>query len=349
MPYINLSKIELPKHQTDYNIWADVIELLVLLNPDRSLSVEAIKDRLLDENDGDAKKALRQLQRVSAKTIHLAEDKLADDQFESDNNPETEQIIKTGIIGIIGYMKCRKRLAPEHYPFEIDAYNSLKCVELKTEKQNTYIILLLSSLIRFIHREGGFSYRLTHAFEKLCEAPFKRLIPELATVEFFGAGGDNTSISNSHLFYDKIERLSKKLHLPLHPLFTKENAGKNNVGDGGLDWVAYFSFNDQLSMLPTYFAQCACGNDWEDKLLDANKAKWQQFMLINYDYPQFHFIPKSFRNTDNQWLNPTHLHTAMLVDRFRLMELLDKADTTPLHIEPYRELLQELENTELLF
>ena len=51
MPYLDISKIELPKQETDYNVWADYIELLTMLHPDRKLSVEAIKDRLLDRRN----------------------------------------------------------------------------------------------------------------------------------------------------------------------------------------------------------------------------------------------------------------------------------------------------------
>ena len=60
MPYLDQTKIGLPKDESDYNVWADYVELLVLLHPDRKMSVESLKDRLLDENDNDAKKALKQ-------------------------------------------------------------------------------------------------------------------------------------------------------------------------------------------------------------------------------------------------------------------------------------------------
>lgn len=351
MPYLDIRKIELPKQETDYNVWADYIELLTMLHPDRKLSIEAIKDRLIDENDGNVKKALHQINAMGKKVITLNIDKIAEDQFEDDNDPEDEQRIKTAIIGVVDYLKCRKSIVSNYYPFEVDNKYSISLKKRLANKHKIYIILLLSSLIRVITRKGGFSYILTHRFENLCEHPFRLLVPQLATMKFFGAGGsaDEKDEPIGQLFYDKVIDLAKNLHLPLHPLFTHETAGVHNVGDGGLDWVAWMPFADNLDMLPTYFAQCACGTDWEDKLFDANKAKWSQFILFNYDYQLFHFIPKSYRELDNKWLNGTKLHTAILIDRFRIIELLEKSGKEKEIVELYKDLLTELETTEVDF
>jgi hypothetical protein len=351
MPYLDISKIELPKQETDYNVWADYIELLTMLHPDRKLSVEAIKDRLLDENDDDAKKALRQINAMGKIVITPSIDRIADDQFEDDTDPEDEQRIKTAIIGVIDYMKCRKTIASNYYPFKIDNKYSVSLKGGLTDKNKIYIILLISSLIRVITREGGFSYRITHRFESLCEHPFGLLIPTISKKEFFGAGGstNETGQPTGQLFFDKVSALSKSLRLHLHPDFTQNAAGVHNVGDGGLDWVAWVSFADNLHMLPTYFAQCACGNDWEDKLFDANKSKWGQFILFGYDYQLFHFIPKSFRELDNKWLNNIKLHSAVLIDRFRIIELLEKSDKENDVVALYEDLLTELETAKVDF
>lgn len=351
MPYLDISKIGLPKEETDYNVWADYIELLAMLHPDRKLSIETIKDRLLDENDDNVKKALRQINTMSKKVITANIDKIAEDQFEDDNDPEDEQKIKTAIIGVVDYLKCRKSIISDYYPFEIDNRYSISLKKELNNKHKIYIILLISSLIRVITRKDGFSYRITHRFENLCEYPFSLLIPQLATKQFFGAGG-STEEGNEpigQLFYDKVKSLANNLHLPLHPDFTHQSAGIHNVGDGGLDWVAWMPFADNLDMLPTYFAQCACGTDWEDKLFDANKSKWAQFILFSYDYQLFHFIPKSYRELDNKWLNKTKLHSVILIDRFRIIELLEKSGKEKEIVELYEDLLAELETTEVDF
>ena len=344
MPYLDISKIELPKQETDYNVWADYIELLVMLHPDRKLSVEAIKDRLLDENDDDAKKALRQINPMGRKIITPDIDRIAEDQFENDNDPEDEQKIKTAIIGVVDYMKSRNSIISKYYPFDIANNYSISFIEEVTNKNKVYIILLISSLIRIITREGGFAYRITHRFENLCEHPFDLLIPKLATKEFFGAGGltNENGEPTRNLFYDKMRVLSQSLRLNLDTEFTPVSAGINNVGDGGLDWVAWVSFADNLHMLPMYFAQCACGNDWEDKLFDVNINKWRNFIQFKNDYQLFHFIPKSFRELNNKWFNPTHLHSAAIIDRFRIIELLEKSEKENDVVALYEDLLTEL-------
>ncbi len=351
MPYLDISKIGLPKQESDYNVWADYIELLTMLHPDRKLSVEAIKDRLIDENDGDSQKALLQINAMGKKVMTPNIDRIAEDQFEDDTDPENEQRIKTAIIGAIDYMKCRKTVVSNYYPFEIDNRYSVSLKTGLVDKNKIYIILLISSLIKVITREGGFAYRITHRFENLCEYPFSLLIPQISTKEFFGAGGsiNERGEPTGQLFYEKVKALSKKLRLHLHPDFTRDSAGIHNVGDGGLDWVASISFADNLHMLPTYFAQCACGNDWDDKLFDANKSKWGQFILFGYDYQLFHFIPKSFRELDNKWLNNIKLHSAILIDRFRIIELLEKSEKESDIVALYQDLLTELETLEVDF
>lgn len=351
MPYLDHSKIGMPNDESDYNVWADYIELLVLLHPDRKLSVEALKDRLLDENDNDAKKALKQINALSKKVVTPQIDQIADDQFENDTDPEDEQRIKTSLLGIVDYMKCRRTIVPDYYPFSIDAKYSIELSNNITPKNKIYIVLLICSLIRVLNRAGGHSFRVTHRFESLCRYPFQLLTPAIAAVEYFGAGGpasENPTPAPT-TFYEKVRNLALNLNLPLHPDFTPENAGTHNVGDGGLDWVAWFSFADNLHMKPTFFAQCACGNDWEEKLFDANKSKWNQFILFNYDYKLFHFIPKSFRDLNNRWLNNIKLHSAILIDRFRLIELLEKSGHENEVVELYDDLLQEIAGTSLLF
>ncbi len=351
MPYLDKSKIELPKQETDYNVWADYIELLTMLHPDKKLSVETIKDRLLDENDDDAKKALRQINPMGRKIVTANIDKIAEDQYEGDTDPEEEQRIKTAIIGVVDYMKCRRTIVSDYYPFEIDNRHSITLLNELTDKNKIYIILLISSLIRVITREGGFAYKITHRFERLCEQPFGLLIPQIATKEFFGAGGptNENGEQTSHLLYNKVDTLSRNLRLNINSEFTPRTAGINNVGDGGLDWVAWVSFADNLHMLPMYFAQCACGNDWEDKLFDVNINKWRNFIQFKNDFQLFHFIPKSFRELNNNWFNPTHLHSAAIIDRFRIIELLEKSVSEKDIVELYEDLLTELETAEVDF
>lgn len=352
MPYLNINTIALPTQESDYNVWADYFELFTILHPDRKLSVEALKDRLLDENDNNAKKALKQISVASVQIKTFNTDKIADDQFDNDEDIEDEQRIKSAIIEVISYMHCRKKIADSYYPFEMNAQSAITLSADLTSKNKIYVILLVSSLIKIINRSNGHSYRITHRFEDLCEKPFGLLIPELATKTFFGAGGLSNERTEpiSQLFYDKVVNLANKLHLPLGHYFTKEEAGKHNVGDGGLDWVAWLNFSDNLHMIPMYFAQCACGNDWEDKLFDANKSKWGQFIQFNnVDYQLFHFIPKSYRNPDNKWFNNLHLHSAILIDRFRLIELLEKSTNEKDVIEPYEDLLIELETLTIDF
>ena len=252
MPYLDLSKISLPKDEADYNTWADYIELFCLLEADRSLSVEAIKDRLVDECGGDEDIALKQITGVKkALSITPPRDRIADDQLDSDViDPENDQRIRTAIIDIITYLKGRYSAIPEFYPFRIDNHNNITANKPLSNENKIYVILLISSLIRIITRTGGFAYRITHFFEQLCEYPFRVLVPDSANVHFFGAGGyiqESGTPAIEGSFYKKVLELASRLNLQIHPIFNPIEAGNNNNGDGGLDWIAYMPFEDGLS------------------------------------------------------------------------------------------------------
>jgi hypothetical protein len=356
MPYLDQSKISLPKDETNYNTWADYFELFCLLHPDRNLSVEALKDRLIDENGGDVNRALSQIIGVSRRIDMPAIDMIADDEIDNDvNDPETEQEIRTCIIKVIQYMHRRLIVIPDYYPFSINENNQLFAVETTdlTDNHKLYIILLVSSLIRVIHRANGFAYRITHRFEELCGPPFRRLLPDGAQTRFFGSGGyiaeAERGVTIDGNFFNKVTEIARLLNLETTRLFTQNNAGIYNNGDGGLDWLGYFSFDDGLSTTPTYFAQCACGNDWEDKQFDAHMDKWRNYITWLNDYHRIHFIPKSFRNELNEWLDGTAIFNCTLIDRFRLIQLITLSGDINQIVNIYSDILDEIDNTSIVF
>jgi hypothetical protein len=356
MPYLDQSKIALPNNETNYNTWADYFEILCLLHPDRSLSVETIKDRLIDENGGDIEKALAQIRGVSRRIDIPLIDMIADDEIDVDiNDPEAEQEIKNCIISVIEYMKTRKQIIPHSYPINIHQNYQLSILNAihPTPENKLYIILLISSLIRIINRKGGFAYRLTHRFEHLCQYPFLQILPQGAKHLFFGAGGYINEIENGNIingsFYSKVNQIATLLNLQTTKLFTHANAGVYNNGDGGLDWLGYYPFEDGLSTTPTYFAQCACGNDWEDKQFDAHTDKWKNYITWISDYHRIHFIPKSYRDEHNEWLNEISIFNCTLIDRFRLIKLIERSGKVIDIVNLYNDILEEIQATNIDF
>lgn len=347
MPFINKSKITFPQNETNLNVWSDYLELSCLLNPDRSITVEDIKDKLIDESGGDEEKALAQISSTANKhSLTIDVDKFADDQIDSDyRDLDIEQRIKSHILNLFVFLKQRKKISPDYYPFIV----SKQSISISTISDNNkiYLILLLSSLIRIINSLGGYAYKITHLFEELCEHPFRILTNQSADLYFTGSGGsiDQTKIKIiTGSFYNKVEQIAKILNLETTKLFTVDNAGIYNHGDGGLDWLALVQLNDGLSTTPTFFAQCACGNDWEDKQFDASGDKWKNFITFINDYQKIHFIPKSFRNSFNKWENESQIYNSILIDRFRLIHLIDRSGKQNAIITLYKELLEEIQD-----
>jgi hypothetical protein len=351
MPYIDLSKLTLPRNETNYNTWADYFELLCLLHEDKTLTVESLKDRILDENDNDLNKAISQINGVAKRVATPPQDLIGEDQVDVDiNDPEEDQLLKNAVLQIVGYIRKRKESFGHYYPFDITPNGTISAVDNLSIKNQLYVVLLCSSVIRIINRDGGFAYRITHRFEELCEHPFRMLLPARATILFFGAGGyieGGDVVEGS--FYGKVTQVANRLGLDTTKIFSQEAAGLYNNGDGGLDWMGFHSLGDELSTKPTFFAQCACGNDWEDKMFDAHLDKWRNFIHFLNDYKRYHFIPKSFRNNQNKWLNETSIYNCVLIDRLRLLHLLTQADRENWAAALYADLLTELTEVNISF
>ena len=311
-----------------------------------------LADRLIDENGGDETQALQQITGVNTKLKNTSLiDLIEADQIDVENgNPETYQYIVTAINNLIGFMKQRSNAIGKKYPFTRKAKDIISLKEL-TSSHKVYIILLISSMIRIITTAGGFAYRVTHGFEELCREPFKLLIPVEAEIISFASGGysKERSVPENQSFYNKIKNLANRLSLNTTKMFDEETILRTNNGDGGLDWVGYLPFPDTLSSIPTFFAQCACGNDWEDKQFDAAKEKWRNYIHFVNDYKLYHFIPKSFRNYENKWANELLIYNVVLIDRFRLLHLIYKAKAEDAIIKNYTDLLTEIAGTELDF
>lgn len=347
MTYINKSKLLIPKDESDDNIWADYIELLCILKNDSIVNLDYVIDNVQDSIDSE-KKEKEIFEAISGSTedsqVELSKN-LFDDEEEDGfdiglrKNYNIDDKLKRRIIDKFEFTKLRSYTFKDDYPFFSHNDNiELKKIDELTSKQKIYIILLVSSLLRSITKKGIFV--VTHKFEDLCGPIFKKLLPLNSKVECIGAGNKSDEDLNQ-LFYKKVERISKELSIPLGRDFTPENAGKHNVGDGGLDWWGYLPFSDKLNHNPVYFAQCACGRNWIDKQYDAHPTKWKNYLQFKNIPVTIHLIPTSYRDFDTSWYNPINLGEVILIDRLRLLELLTENEAQEI-FNDYSDLWKEL-------
>ena len=326
MTYLKYSDFSLPKRNSDANQWADHIEFFCFLSQESEVSEQQIIDRLLDENSNEPLMTIENLIEETEITDlvysldldnEMNEDEIVDD---SSNNPALNDKITFKIKSYFNICKSRQETFRDDYPFIIKN-NYIKLKPSLSPTQTLYTILLCSSLLRLATKKG--LNKLGHHFEELCGPAFAKLTPRNTKNLFFGsgAGGDlHSPIKGT--FYQKVLNLCNQLHVSPKTNFTEENAGKNNVGDGGLDWVGIYNFPDNQFSQPTFFGQCACGSDWIEKQFDAHHSKWKNYVQFENGYLTYHFIPRHFRDEVLSWSNPLDILDVVLIDRYRLIELL---------------------------
>ncbi len=118
----------------------------------------------------------------------------------------------------------------------------------------------------------------------------------------------------------------------------------SNVGDGGLDWVGVFNFPDNQFSQPTFFGQCACGTDWISKEFDAHSSKWNKYIQFENGYLTYHFVPRHLRDESLNWYNPLDIYDVVLIDRYRLINLLKSEANLPnLITTTYKTFLKEID------
>ena len=238
------------------------------------------------------------------------------------------------------FLAQRSILFGDSYPFRVSQKSITLKSNLPSSLQYLYIILLCSSLLRFATKAG--LNKLGHHFEVLCGPVFSRLVPHGATVKFFGSGSKDVG-EFAGTFYDKVSILAEMLHIPLGNDFTPETQRKHNVGDGGLDWVAFLDFDDKLKFQPKFFGQCACGLDWVEKQFDAHFDKWGRYLDLDNVFLLYHFIPRSLRSITGGFANPTEIYKVTMIDRIRMIEILKRDGRLGTYLyDTYLDFLDEL-------
>lgn len=349
MAYLKYLDLSLPKLNSDYNQWVDHIEFFCFISQEGTVTEQQIIDRILDENSNDPINAIEDVvpeeeieELISSMDI---EDEAIEDEIidPSEDNSALTDKIASSVNSYFNLLKARQANFVDDYPFIISVNNEITLKDNLSTSQTLYLILLCSSLLRLATRSG--LNRLGHHFEELCEPVFRKLTPINTQNIFFGSGAGTTGVTSiSGTFYNKVIQLCDLLHVSHTTHFTPQNAGIRNVGDGGLDWVGIYDFDDNQLSQPTFFGQCACGNDWIDKEFDAHISKWKNYIQFSNGYLTYHFVPRHLRDESLAWDNPLNIYDVVLIDRYRLMSLLKtEADLSTLLSNIYQVFLDEVD------
>lgn len=207
------------------------------------------------------------------------------------------------------------------YPFLLEG-DILTLSKRLTLKRRIYLLLLACSRTRSF-KEKGAVQRLADAFENISAEVLRRILPEKGEVFMFGPNSEDRRKKFSTNLLAAIPILAKRIGMRLKYGWEKNYTSS---GDGKIDLVGVYDFDNRARGLHVILAQCAAmedEKDWQKKRLE---AKIESHMAT-YDYivaPQaVLFVPGCYRQPDGEWVNSNNVSGVLTIDRLRIISILN--------------------------
>lgn len=306
------------------HVWADYVELLCLVNPDRQLTQADIQDRIDDRKD-----LGEELHEVSSDDIERGEVASEDQVWDEDPIEDHEDadsrigsvralmndVRDQRIADWFRHLEYRAAALGELYPFRIvDGGTTIERVTDLSNEQKLYVMLLLCANLRYVTQ----SAELPHWFETVSARGMARLLPAGAEVYLFGAGGEVERYRGR--LWNKIQQLAADIHAKV--IADERDWNRWDAGDGGLDVVGWAPLPDKQPARLVLFGQCACTDKWVIKQVSSGPLWWMDRMRFRAPPANIVFIPHFFRDATGEWHREDDIKQSILIDRFRLLRML---------------------------
>lgn len=231
----------------------------------------------------------------------------------------------TQIDDVWAHLEYRNRTLQHLYPFYVTD-SELRLKPICDFKYGVYYLLLACSRLRSFPSNSGVRQRWAAAFAELCKYTMRGLMPSHADVKVFDA---NSTDRRSYYGTDLREAL-KKLGSDLGALrVNDEECGRASPsGDVGIDLVAIVNFDDGAATAYAVLGQCGAQQvEWPKKTLEAHPEKHRSFFQTLFSWPSVMFTPVSYRRVDGGWVSNGSASGVVLVDRSRILWLLEKENS----------------------
>jgi len=215
-------------------------------------------------------------------------------------------------------LQYREAAFDSSYPFRIGDGSVLTWKANLTDEMILYLFLLVCSRLRSFPQ--GKCQLLASVFEKVSREAMKELLPSSAFVRIFGAN----SYDRQTYYGTGISDALRKLGIDLKEDVIERNIlQETGTGDGGLDLVAYLSFEDPARGSLALFGQCAAQQyDWPKKVLEAHPLRFSSWLSFCHSPGNIVFIPLCYRQANGEWVKNSPSNGCVLLDRLRICKLL---------------------------
>lgn len=311
---------------------ADWAELLLLTEQGDGISTTRL-DRLLRGDGNDA-----------------AEEELALEEELGDDGGEFElELVDVGrgerelrLELLLDEMTVRLRVGPQIYPFD---HVEERLVPREAPGSQIYLFLLILSSKEASFRAERRAHEVETAFDLIALSALRRCLSRNARGTRFAKNAhvpeDNST--RPQKFRAAIRWLREQLEVGpgVRPppddereVHWEDDGQQDELGrtplnsynDGGVDVVVWWRFADGRAGSPVLLAQCTVQLEWSEKVSDIDVDLWGKWIDFDTVPPQTALvIPFAVNRASPQW-NDRTVTAGMIIDRLRLIELLNELD-----------------------
>lgn len=222
----------------------------------------------------------------------------------------------------------RQNFLKDIYPFVVEGdFITLK--KDLTDIQRVYLFLLACSRLRsFKKAQKGIIQLWAKYFAIVSKFCTTALLPPHSTVRIFDANSDDRRTYYGTDLRKALKIMGKDLAVPF--INEQECERASSSGDAGFDIIATVEFDDKLSSNYALLGQCgAQETEWPKKTLEAHSLKLRTYFQVHFDIPTLMFTPVFYRNSDGEWVDNSPCAGVLVIDRARILQLLQKTNHCP--------------------
>jgi hypothetical protein len=318
---------------------ADWAELLVLRTDGNSVSATRLGRLLRGEGTDQAEEEITLDQGAEIDVDEGIDVELAlVDEGRDEREVRVEQLLDE--------ISLRLELGPTVYPF---ARESDVVVRRAAPGEDAYLLLLVLSWKDAPCRGEKRLHEVEAAYDALAMEALRRYLGRDARGVRFAknAHDPNDNLTRPKKFREAIKWLREQLLLGIglkvppdeERVEHWEDEGRqdaegrrllNSYKDGGVDVVVWWRFGDERPGAPVLLAQCTVQLAWEEKVSDIKLSLWEKWIDFSTVPPQRALvIPFAISRGSDTWGDHT-VTAGVIVDRLRLIELLDELEAVEL-------------------
>ncbi len=238
---------------------------------------------------------------------------------------------------LVEQVKLRTTVGERIYPFRAE---DDRISRTSSCGEDIYFLLLVLSSADAAFRGDRRAHEVEGAFDQLALEAMRRFIGRGADGVRFARSTDDSGddASRPGLFSEAIQWLRDQLDVrgrveptdqpdeKRHWEWHESYPVPNSYNDGGVDLVVWWRFKDDRQGFPVALVQCTVQISWERKLEDIPLVLWERWIDFSMVPPQRALvIPFSGDPSDGLWRERS-LRAGVVIDRVRLLELLNELD-----------------------